>query len=1333
MRRAIRWTLGSFAVLAGLPLLAVVLALLAANTGPGREWMERTVAGMTDGKATLAGLSGRFPDGLRLARLELRDPDGVWLAIDNLALDWSPLRLSAKVAQIERLEAGRIAVNRLPPASAEAESGAGFALPVGVDLRRLHVARLDLGQAVAGRPAVLAIDGKATLASLQQGDIDLALRRLDGEGAYTLHGSLKDATVSAQLSVQEPAQGLIASFAKLQGLYALSAEATAAGPLSALQTRLTLALGPLQASLQGQLDLEHRSAAVTVNAHAPAMQLWPGLAWRAVALDAQVRGPFTKPAATGEVRIDDLNAADAAIRSLAMKAQGDAGEIHVRGELAGLRLPGPQPDLLASAPLALQASIRLDAPQRPVIFKLAHPLAAAEGKADTADGLRGELALNLPDLKPFAALAGLDVQGRTTLNLRMASQGDDTRLDVDGTLGVTGGVQPLVKLVGNAAKIGVSATLRGKDIALPRLLFEGQALTASAEGKLAGQAASFNWELSLKDLAAVIAGGSGQVAAQGQIAGPLDKFNVTAELKGEAAIREFPLGPLSAKLRLEGLPVAPSGQLTVRGALGGSPLDLALTTQVLADGGLQLAVDSARWKSAQAQGNLTLPKGADLPLGKIELAMAHLEDLRPLLRQPLAGSVAATLEMAMQGNRPLARLRLDARKAGLAGIAVAEQSTLSVTLADPVRHPVIGGYIDVGGVAAGTLSASTRMDLDGPLDALALRLSAAIQNVGGGEVRLNSALSLDGLARQATVTEWQADWKSETVRLLAPVRIAFADGLALDRLRLGLRQAELEVAGRISPILALSGTLQRFPAELASLFAPDWAATGTLHAEARLGGTPARPTGTLDVNAAGLQLQAGAGRSLPPVKLESTANLTGTAARIDARLSAGGNANLWIAGEVPFAAPEPFDLHAGGGVDLKLLDPLLTAAGRRLRGQITLQAGLAGTRSGPLATGSVQLANGEVQDFGIGAHLTHITALLQADGGTVRIGKLEGRAGPGTVSASGVIDLLGDGLPVNLTLAARKASPLAGDRLAVNLNADLAVRGQAQGQLAVTGAIRINRAEIRIPEHMPAKIAVLKVIRPGAPPPPPPAPGPDIALDLTMEAPREIFVRGRGLDSELGGKVRVRGTAAKPLPDGGFAMRRGQFTLAGQSLTFSKGEVGFDGGSLADPSLNFVANTSSGNVVATLAVGGTVSDPKIKLSSVPELPQDEVLARLLFGRSAASLSAMEMIQIASAVASLTGVASGFGDPLERVRNSLGLDRLSLGGASPALEAGRYVAPGVYVGAKQGVTGAGSQATVQIDIMKGLKLEGSAGTGAASSGASGASSTNSVGVIYQHEY
>ena len=87
MRRAMRWVGWVFAVLACLPLLVAMLVLVAANTQAGREWVERTVPMLTAGETSLVGFSGRFPDQLRLARLELRDAGGLWLAADDLVVD----------------------------------------------------------------------------------------------------------------------------------------------------------------------------------------------------------------------------------------------------------------------------------------------------------------------------------------------------------------------------------------------------------------------------------------------------------------------------------------------------------------------------------------------------------------------------------------------------------------------------------------------------------------------------------------------------------------------------------------------------------------------------------------------------------------------------------------------------------------------------------------------------------------------------------------------------------------------------------------------------------------------------------------------------------------------------------------------------------------------------------------------------------------------------------------------------------------------------------------------------------------------------------------------
>jgi translocation and assembly module TamB len=283
--------------------------------------------------------------------------------------------------------------------------------------------------------------------------------------------------------------------------------------------------------------------------------------------------------------------------------------------------------------------------------------------------------------------------------------------------------------------------------------------------------------------------------------------------------------------------------------------------------------------------------------------------------------------------------------------------------------------------------------------------------------------------------------------------------------------------------------------------------------------------------------------------------------------------------------------------------------------------------------------------------------------------------------------------------------------------------------------VHVRRAEIRIPERMPAGIAVLPVNRPGTKPAPP-ASVSVIALDIALDAERQVYVRGRGLDVEFAGAMKLGGTTVAPRTTGGFDLRRGGISLAGRSLDFTEGRISFDGGSITDPALRLVASSTSGNVVATLTIGGTAHAPKITLSSTPPLPQDEVLAHLLFGSGVGRLGALEVAGIAASLATLTGNGGGFGDPLDKVRQGLGLDRLGVrngANGSPALEVGRYIAPRVFLGARQSASG-GTQANVQFDITKGLKLEATTGAGGGgATGSTAASNGSSVGLTYQFEY
>ena len=223
---------------------------------------------------------------------------------------------------------------------------------------------------------------------------------------------------------------------------------------------------------------------------------------------------------------------------------------------------------------------------------------------------------------------------------------------------------------------------------------------------------------------------------------------------------------------------------------------------------------------------------------------------------------------------------------------------------------------------------------------------------------------------------------------------------------------------------------------------------------------------------------------MPPAAITADADLAGTDARIDARITAG-SSRVNITGRAPLGTAGALNLRAGGTLDLALLDPIVAAGGRRVRGQVTLDTTITGTVAAPSVAGSARLAGGEVQDYASGLHLSDIAVRVEGSGTTLRIAQFSAKAGQGTIAGSGSIGIMAPGLPVDLTITARGAQPLSSDLITATVDADLALRGEALGQLAVSGAVHVRRAELRVPERMPSAIAVLPVNRPGAKPAPP--------------------------------------------------------------------------------------------------------------------------------------------------------------------------------------------------------------------------------------------------------
>jgi len=82
----------------------------------------------------------------------------------------------------------------------------------------------------------------------------------------------------------------------------------------------------------------------------------------------------------------------------------------------------------------------------------------------------------------------------------------------------------------------------------------------------------------------------------------------------------------------------------------------------------------------------------------------------------------------------------------------------------------------------------------------------------------------------------------------------------------------------------------------------------------------------------------------------------------------------------------------------------------------------------------------------------------------------------------------------------------------------------------------------------------------------------------------------------------------------------GAMNFLGKTLTLSRGTITLVSGSKIEPLVDFLAESKSAQMTAQVTVTGPAENPKITLTSIPPLPQDQILAQLLFGRDVTQLT-----------------------------------------------------------------------------------------------------------------
>lgn len=1255
-----RVTRALLALLLGIPLLG--------QAPPPGSWLQRLLEGQVPGLA-IEGLEGVLRATPTARRVTLADHAGIWLEAEEVRVALAPSALLRGVVRVQALEAARLRVLRAP-------------LPDPAAPRPAPDPSAGLFPALPSLPVDVALDR-------------LAIARLELEAGVLGTGAAFELTGNATLGGGRLLAGI--------GVQRLDAPGLA---------RVDLALEPAENRLVAQIE-----------ATEPAGGLGPTLLGRP-SRPFSVRLRLDGPASGAALDLAAALGPEIGLQAAGTVRAGAAGDF--AAVLSGEATADPLlPEALAG--LGNPARFSIDAAIDPARLLTLRTLSletpagilVATGTGNLGPDGQIDLSANLtlaasrqfarllpPGLGWDAARAEARVAGTITaprLRLEVVPEGLIT------------GVAQADAVLGRAPLLTATASLPGPtfDVQL-----EAAGGIATARGSAAPLDATVT--LALPELAPLGAGLAGGLDASLGVTGSLDDPDLVLEARSaRLAAAGQVLEDFALRASVVSARRAPAATATADGRLGGLPLRLTLTA-LPEPGAVRLREAGLRLGPARLEAAGRLDTASKLFAGDARLMV---DDLAPLGRlgglTGLGGRLALTARLQPRGVEQRFELRLDAPTLAYAGNTARLQATAAGT-ADDVA-----------------LDVSARGSVSGQPAAIAARLRAAGTEAG----------------RQVDLATLSLETMGEVVRLAAPARATVGrdGGVRLAPLAFVTgRGGRLDAQGSWGPTRADLGLrITALPVALAGPFAPGVEPQGTLSGDLRLDGPTAAPEFRAALRGDGLRAGADWARRLPTLTLRAEASGSARTAQLRAELVAGTAGRINATARFPqgLAPTAPLSARIDGTLALApLAQPFLAGGADRVTGTLNVALRADGTIGTPRLGGEATLTDGSYRNAATGIRLADIAGRLTGDGTRLVIERLAAwTAGNGTLGASGSIDVGAAGLPADLTLTARDAQPWSSALGSATFGADLRVSGPLAGGARVAGEVRIARAELRVPETLPTAVPVLTPVRvqglprcapraateacAGLPPPAAKAagpPAPPFTLDVRLVAPSRVFVRGRGVDAELGGEIRLGGTLAAPTADGGFRLRRGTLSILARQLTFARGQVDFSAGTLT-PQLDLLATAPARDVVVTVAVTGSSADPRIVFSSTPELPQDEALARLLFDRPTSGLSAFELAQLAAAVASLTGVGGGL-DPFDRVRGALGLDRLGVGGgaagAGPAIEAGRYVAPGVFLGVRQGVQGGQPGVGVQVEITPRIKLEAQTSTGPAG---------DRLGVTYEFEY
>ncbi|MFD0981063.1 translocation/assembly module TamB domain-containing protein [Tropicimonas aquimaris] len=1255
----------------------------------GTVTLTGTDAGSTDFAADIGGditplLPAEFHDffgeDIRLATRGNRSAEG--------AIDLSELTLAAQSLSLEG--SARIGANGLPEAFAldgtmANRDGTALRLPVSGPGIFVGEVTLDAAfdSATSDRWTL-----EADLAGLETEAATLGSLDLNGEGTITTEPRAVTANIQFDLAELLLADAALAQAVgdALNGVAVLAWEDGAPLSISSLQVNgadygLTVA---------GDLQTEGRSMQVDGEASLRADDLS-----RFSTISGQTL--------TGQVTADLTGSAD---------VLGGQFDIALDLEGDGLSIGQETADRLLTEPVTLSTAVRRDTAGTTLEkFEL-------RSRAITADA-QGAVGGGTSDIGFTAALSDIGLvmpgqEGALTLSgdAREEAAGDwQVGLDLDGPWDLTGTVDGRVK----SGESDVTLDLSLPDIAP---LVPGHTGPVSVKGQAAETGAAGAWDLDL------------------DVGGPYD---LAAAVEGLYAPGET---DVSLDLSLPDIaPLVPGHEGAVN--LSGNAAE----------------TDTGGW---QFQFGGTGPYDAELDLGgniepdqpgKITLS-AGLPDIAPLVPS-LSGPVRAegTATDAGEGLWQIdfnAGGPLDA-EASVDGVVGGGQSDLSLDVSVPDLSPLVpqlSGPLDASGTAKeiGDGRWDVDFDVDGPNGATAgiagavgsigtdVDLSIAVPDVSPFAPGITGALRADASAAQAEDGAWDLAVDA-TGPYSSTVSAGGTYGNGASELSFEAAMPNVApLAGSISGPLSLSGTASEAEAGAWNV-AVD--AGGPYNTTATVNGQVGNAATALDLALSVPSLSPFAPGVTGGVEATGSVRQQDNGYTVDLTTSGPQGASTAIGGTVA-SDFSTLELSVNGNAPLGLANLAIQPAA--ILGTANFDLAVNGPPSLDAVSGTVTINGARLTNPGTPRGLDGINVQVNLNGQSLQLDASANGPDGGSLGAQGSLQLD----TMNADLQATLNEFVLTDPLLyrTSLGGRVSVTGPLTGGATIDGRINVGRTEVQIPEgslgyggaipnitHIgePADVfltrerAGLVVTEKDSGSGSGGGGGPVYNLNVQVNVPGPVFIRGRGLDTEMGGALRLTGTTANPNPVGEIDVIRGRLDILGKRLDVEDGQVSLAGG--LQPYIDISASSSRDDFEFVARISGPIDDPEFDLTSVPSLPDDEVLARFLFNKGLDDLSPLQAVQLANAVAILTG-RGGVG-VLGNLREGIGLDDLDVATTEEGdaeVRAGKYISDNVYtefVADSEGDT----EIDINIDLTKNFTIKGTAES----------SGDSSIGIYWERDY